>query len=94
MYNNHFTPSTSMSGSKTRKRRRLKENIAQLMSDEELESPLYGSKRRSSELGGIISPNSFLDASNTPDKSDANISKGTVISQYLESGYLKKKTLI
>ena len=64
-----------MSGSRSRKRKRLKENIAQLASDEELESPLY-SKRRSSDLGGIISPNSFLDASNTPDKSEANLSKG------------------
>jgi len=62
-----------MSGSKSRKRKRLKENIAQLLSDEELESPLYN-KRRSSDLGGIISPNSFLDASNTPDISDINLS--------------------
>jgi len=63
-----------MSGSKSRKRRRLKENIAQLASDEELESPLYN-KRRSSGLDGIVSPNSFLDASNTPDISDINLSE-------------------
>ena len=71
---NHFTPCTNMSGSKSRKRKRLKENIAQLASDEELESPVYN-KRRSSDVGGIISPNSFLDASNTPDLSDVNLSK-------------------
>ncbi|XP_045200186.2 protein ECT2-like isoform X2 [Mercenaria mercenaria] len=69
---NLFTPSTNMSGTKSRKRKRLKENIAQMASDEELESPLYN-KRRSSDMGGIISPNSFLDASNTPDISDINI---------------------
>lgn len=73
---NHFTPSANMSGSKSRKRKRLKENIAQLASDEELESPLYN-KRRSSDMGGIISPNSFLDASNTPDISDINLSMFT-----------------
>ncbi|WAR28839.1 ECT2-like protein [Mya arenaria] len=71
---NLFTPSTNMSGSKSRKRKRLKENIAHLASDEELESPLYN-KRRSSGLDGVISPNSFLDASNTPDISDINLNE-------------------
>ncbi|KAH3808157.1 hypothetical protein DPMN_136508 [Dreissena polymorpha] len=71
---NLFTPVSTMAGSKTRKRKRLKENIAQLVSDDELESPLYN-KRRSGSIDGIISPNSFLDASNTPDISDINISK-------------------
>ncbi|XP_052217057.1 protein ECT2-like isoform X1 [Dreissena polymorpha] len=69
---NLFTPVSTMAGSKTRKRKRLKENIAQLVSDDELESPLYN-KRRSGSIDGIISPNSFLDASNTPDISDINI---------------------
>ncbi|KAL4219754.1 Protein T2 [Mactra antiquata] len=71
---NLFTPSTSMSGSKSRKRKRLKENIAQLASDEELDSPVYNKRRSSSsDMGGIISPNSFLDVSNTPDISDINL---------------------
>lgn len=64
---NRFTPANSMC-SKSRKRKRLKENIAQLASEGEID--MYA-KRRSSEYGGIsMSPNSFLDASNTPDKSD------------------------
>lgn len=65
-----------MSGSKSRKRKRLKENIAHLASDEELESPVYNKRRSSSsDMGGVISPNSFLDVSNTPDISDINLSE-------------------
>jgi len=64
---NIFTPGRCMSGSKSRKRKRLKENIAQLAADGEYDSPLY--KRRSNDRVSM-SPNSFLDASNTPDKSD------------------------
>ncbi|XP_033759920.1 protein ECT2-like isoform X1 [Pecten maximus] len=64
-----FTPGRCMSGSKSRKRKRLKENIAQLAGEGDFDSPLY--KRRSSEMGRTsMSPSSFLDASNTPDKSD------------------------
>ncbi|KAK3094448.1 hypothetical protein FSP39_001856 [Pinctada imbricata] len=63
-----FTPDSTMCGSKSRKRKRLKENIAQLMSEGELDSPMF--KRRSSDGRLSMSPNSFLDASNTPDKSD------------------------
>ncbi|KAL5004653.1 hypothetical protein ScPMuIL_018109 [Solemya velum] len=64
---NRFTPANTMC-SKSRKRKRLKENIAQLASEGDMD--MYA-KRRSSEYGGIsMSPNSFLDASNTPDKSD------------------------
>lgn len=65
-----FTPGRCMSGSKSRKRKRLKENIAQLAAEGELDSPLY-KRRSSSEYSRIsMSPSSFLDASNTPDKSD------------------------
>lgn len=66
--NSIFTPGRCMSGSKSRKRKRLKENIAQLAGEGDFESPLY--KRRSSDMGRTMSPSSFLDASNTPDKSD------------------------
>ncbi|XP_061194759.1 protein ECT2-like isoform X2 [Saccostrea echinata] len=66
-----FTPGRSISGSKSRKRKRLKENIAQLAAEGELDSPLY-KRRSSSEYSRIsMSPSSFLDASHTPDKSDA-----------------------
>lgn len=63
---NIFLPGRNMSGSKSRKRKRLKENIAQLAADGEYDSPF---KRRSTDRVSM-SPNSFLDASNTPDKSD------------------------
>ncbi|CAC5413259.1 ECT2 [Mytilus coruscus] len=63
---NIFMPGRNMSGSKSRKRKRLKENIAQLAADGEYDSPF---KRRSTDRVSM-SPNSFLDASNTPDKSD------------------------
>lgn len=67
-----FTPGHSMSGSKSRKRKRLKENIAQL-ADHDFDSPF---KRRSSEFDRYsMSPNSFLDASNTPDKSDCRATR-------------------
>ncbi|KAK7499196.1 hypothetical protein BaRGS_00009456 [Batillaria attramentaria] len=60
--------SSSSLGSRSRKRKRLK----QLAAEGELDSPFNVIKRRSSEqISGIsISPNSFLDASRTPDKSD------------------------
>ncbi|KAL3848234.1 hypothetical protein ACJMK2_019105 [Sinanodonta woodiana] len=64
-----FSPCSGMSGTRSRKRKRFKDNLAQLASDGELDSPNY-SKRCSSELANTLSPNSFLDASNTPDKSD------------------------
>ncbi|ESO86405.1 hypothetical protein LOTGIDRAFT_61738, partial [Lottia gigantea] len=58
---------SNLSGSKSRKRKRLKE----LVQEGEQESPYLAIKRRSSEVGGMsMSPNSFLDASHTPDKSD------------------------
>ncbi|KAK6195819.1 hypothetical protein SNE40_001172 [Patella caerulea] len=63
----NFSSSSNLSGSKSRKRKRLKELVA----EGEQESPYLAIKRRSSEVGGVsMSPNSFLDASHTPDKSD------------------------
>lgn len=64
----HRMTSSSSLGSKSRKRKRLK----QLAVEGEVDSPFHVIKRRSSEqLSGIsISPNSFLDASRTPDRSD------------------------
>ncbi|XP_041358738.1 protein ECT2-like [Gigantopelta aegis] len=55
---------SSLPGYKLGKRKRLK----QLVDEGEVE--FLSSKRRSSELGISMSPNSFLDASHTPDKSD------------------------
>ncbi|KAJ8310829.1 hypothetical protein KUTeg_012694 [Tegillarca granosa] len=64
-----FTPGRSMSGSKSRKRKRIRENIALLAAEHDVDSPMR--KRSSTEMGSVsMSPNSFLDASNTPDKSD------------------------
>jgi hypothetical protein len=61
------TPKT-LSGSKSRKRKRLKENIAQLASEGEIDTPMY--KRTSSEVARMSFSASFLDAtadtSNTP----------------------------
>jgi hypothetical protein len=61
---NSATPKT-MSGSKSRKRKKLKENLAQLASEGEIDTPMY--KRRSSEVGHMSCGQSFLDV--TPDVS-------------------------
>ncbi|XP_064615176.1 protein ECT2-like [Liolophura sinensis] len=63
---NKFTPTSAMS--KARKRKRLKENIALLASEGEIDSPFMYAKRPSFERVSM-SPNSFLDASGTPEKS-------------------------
>ena len=54
-----------VSGSKSRKRKRLRENLAQLASEGELVTPMY--KRRSSDMGLVSFGQSFLDV--TPDVS-------------------------
>ncbi|ELU14128.1 hypothetical protein CAPTEDRAFT_176435 [Capitella teleta] len=68
------TPKT-LSGSKSRKRKRLRENIAQLASEGEIDTPMY--KRRSSEVARMSFSASFLDAtadtSNTPVLSDVKL---------------------
>ncbi|XP_071084886.1 protein ECT2-like isoform X1 [Haliotis cracherodii] len=62
---NKHTSNSSLGGTKLGKRKRLK----QLADEGEVE--FLAQKRRSSDLGGVsMSPNSFLDASHTPDKSD------------------------
>ena len=53
------TPKT-LSGSKSHKRKRLRENLAVLASEGELEAPMY--KRKSSEIGRRSLSSSFLDA--------------------------------
>lgn len=53
------TPKT-LSGSKSNKRKRLRENLAQLASEGELETPMF--KRKSSELPRRSLSVSFLDA--------------------------------
>src|SRR6218665_128151 len=54
------TPKTLSGGSKTNKRKRLRENLAQLASDGELDAPLY--KRCSLGAGRKSLSASFLDA--------------------------------
>ena len=53
------TPKT-LSGSKSHKRKRLRENIAFLASEGEVDTPMY--KRKSSEMGRMSLSSSFLDA--------------------------------
>lgn len=53
------TPKT-LSGSKSNKRKRLRENLAVLASEGELDTPVY--KRKSSEVGRRSLSSSFLDA--------------------------------
>lgn len=82
--------SSSSLGSRSRKRKRLK----QLAAEGELDSPFNVIKRRSSEqLSGIsISPNSFLDASRTPDKSDISENfENTENRQQVAPGKLSKR---
>lgn len=54
------TPKTLSGGNKTNKRKRLRENLAQLASEGELDAPLY--KRCSSGAGRKSLSASFLDA--------------------------------
>ena len=53
------TPKT-LSGSKSHKRKRLRENLAVLASEGEVDVPMY--KRKSSEIGRQSLSSSFLDA--------------------------------
>ncbi|XP_070173283.1 protein ECT2-like [Littorina saxatilis] len=63
-------PERSSSSASLRPRSRKRKRLKQLAVEGELGSP-YGIKRRSGETSAIsLSPNSFLDASRTPDKSE------------------------
>ncbi|KAL8598805.1 hypothetical protein ACOMHN_015384 [Nucella lapillus] len=65
-------PERSMSTTSLRARSRKRKRLKQLAVEGEQGSP-YGIKRRSEELSGIsLSPNSFLDASRTPDRNDTS----------------------
>nr|AUG84409.1 ECT2 [Platynereis dumerilii] len=55
------TPKT-LSGGKSRKRKRLRDNLAQLAAEGEVDSPFTNTKRRSNEVGHMSVSGSFLDA--------------------------------
>ena len=65
-------PERSVSSTSLRPRSRKRKRLKQLAVEGEMGSP-YNIKRRSGEVSAIsLSPNSFLDASRTPDKSDTS----------------------
>ncbi|XP_076454134.1 protein ECT2-like [Babylonia areolata] len=65
-------PERSMSTTSLRARSRKRKRLKQLAVEGEQGSP-YSFKRRSEEVSGIsLSPNSFLDASRTPDRNDTS----------------------
>ena len=59
--NREKTPKT-LSGNKSRKRKRLRENLAQLAAEGDVDSPMLNSKRRSNEIARVSFSASFLDA--------------------------------
>ena len=62
------TPKT-MSGSKSRKRKRLRENLAQLAADTDQDSPMCTNKRRSKELARMSLSASYLEVTDLSLKS-------------------------
>ena len=62
------TPKT-MSGGKSRKRKRLRENLAQLAAEAEVDSPHCANKRRSNELARMSLSASFLEVTDPSIKS-------------------------
>lgn len=59
--NREKTPKT-LSGNKSRKRKRLRENLAQLAAEGDVDSPMLNNKRRSNEIARVSFSASFLDA--------------------------------